>query len=282
MHKPESLNAMVSQLIRRGLPSEYAQRAAAEFADHHRDLVEELCATGWSESHAATEATNRLGDSRTLVKKTVREYQRRYWCARWPLVTFLLAPIPLLLLSWTATMLALFCMGWSLEKIGVPGPDAPDGIISWGEWWAEKLVLVSVGFAAPAAAMLALVRLAKRAALDWKWLTVSACVLGFTVGMIRCQFPEAFMHPTTMDGKPLPADQQVMTLGFPLFAQTWLAIWKWYTHDLQQICQVLLPLGFTAVMVMRAKRMSQQAILMVSASSYPDLQGGKHEHARVA
>ena len=159
--------------------------------------MEELCATGLSESHAATEATNRLGDSRTLVKKTVREYQRRYWCARWPLVTFLLAPIPLLLLSWTATMLALICMGWSLEKIGVPGPDAPDGIISWGEWWAGKLVLVSVGFAAPAAAMLALVQLAKRAALDWKWLTVSACVLGFTVGMIRCQFPEAFMHPTT-------------------------------------------------------------------------------------
>src|SRR6185436_10640733 len=135
-------------------------------------------------------------------------------------------PIPLLLLSWTATMLALFCMGWSLEKIGVPDPGAPDGIISWGEWWAEKLVLVSVGFAAPAAAMLALMRLAKRAALDWKWLTVSGCVLGLTVGMIRCQFPEAFMHPTTMDGKPLPADQQVMTLGFSLFAQTWLAIWK--------------------------------------------------------
>ena len=85
-----------------------------------------------------------------------------------------------------------------------------------------------------------------------------------------------------MDGKPLPADQQVMTLGFPLFAQTWLAIWKWYTHDLQQICQVFLPLGLTAIAVMRTKRMSQRASLLVSAAGYTDMQGGKHEHARVA
>jgi hypothetical protein len=282
MNKPEVLDGMVSDLIRRGLPADYATRAAAEFADHHRDLVEELQATGLSESQATTEASKRLGNARTLMKKTVREYQRRYWCARWPLVTFLLAPIPLLLLSSAATMLALFCVEWSLEKTGVIGPYAPDGIISWGEWWAEKLMLVSVGFAAPAFTMLALVRLTKRAALDWKWLAVSGCVLGLTVGMNRCQFPEAFMHPTTMDGKPVPADQPLITLGVPLFAQTWRGAWKWYTQDLQQICQVLLPLGFAAIVAMRAKRMSQRASLMVSASSYPELQGGEHEHARVA
>ena len=94
MNTPESLNGMVSDLIRRGLPADYATRAAAEFSDHHRDLVEELQASGLSESQATTEASHRLGDSRTLVKKTVREYQRRFWCGRWPLLMFLFGPIP--------------------------------------------------------------------------------------------------------------------------------------------------------------------------------------------
>jgi hypothetical protein len=258
MNTPEALIGMVSDLIRRGLPADYAERTAAEFADHYRDLVEELRDSGWSESHAATEATRRLGDSRTLVKKTVREYQRRYLCGRWPLITFLLGPIPLLLLSWIATMLAL----WLLEQTGIFGPYAPDGIISWREWWIEKLILYSVGFAAPAVTMFALVRLAKRAALNWKWLVVSACVLGVAVGMMRCQFPGGTMRIESM-----PADQPGIALGVPLFAQTWHGVWKWYSQDLQQICQVLLPLGLTAIMVMRAKRVSQRACLVVSASS---------------
>jgi hypothetical protein len=110
--------------------------------------------------------------------------------------------------------------------------------------------------------MFALVRLAKRAALDWKWLAVSACVLGVAVGMMRCQFPDAHMRIESM-----PADQPGISLGAPLFAQTWRGVWRWYTHDLQQICQVLLPLGLTAIMTMRAKRVSQRASLLVSASS---------------
>src|ERR1700755_1093009 len=86
MNTPESLNGMLPDLIRRGLPSEYAQRAAAEFADHHHDLVEELQATGFSESQAQTEAS-----------------QGRFWSARWPLITFLLAPIPTFIAVWLAS-----------------------------------------------------------------------------------------------------------------------------------------------------------------------------------
>ena len=83
MNKPESLSGMVSELIRRGLPAAYAERAVAELVDHRQDLLEELKATGISESQADTETVERLGSPRMLVKKTVREYQRRYWCGRW-------------------------------------------------------------------------------------------------------------------------------------------------------------------------------------------------------
>jgi hypothetical protein len=89
---PMSPAGLAHALVRHGLPVDYAQRAAAEITDHHRDLVDELQAAGMSQSQAATEATHRLGDPRALVKKTVREYQRRYWCARWPVLSFVVAP----------------------------------------------------------------------------------------------------------------------------------------------------------------------------------------------
>src|SRR5690242_13501922 len=39
MNTPEALNHLVVQLVRRGLPVDYAERAVAEFDDHHRDLL---------------------------------------------------------------------------------------------------------------------------------------------------------------------------------------------------------------------------------------------------
>ena len=44
---PAPLESIASDLVRRGLPVEYAQRAAAELADHHGDLVAELRAWVW-------------------------------------------------------------------------------------------------------------------------------------------------------------------------------------------------------------------------------------------
>ena len=65
---------------------------------------------GLDEVAASTEAVRRLGDSRTLVKKTVREYQRRFWCGRWPLLTFLLGPIVFAVLSFVAIVLLAYCI----------------------------------------------------------------------------------------------------------------------------------------------------------------------------
>ena len=77
MNTQELHDGFQKELIRRGLPADYASSAAAELADHHRDLVGELCNTGMDESAAAREAAQRLGDHRSLVKKSVREFQRR-------------------------------------------------------------------------------------------------------------------------------------------------------------------------------------------------------------
>jgi hypothetical protein len=263
MNTPESLNGIVSDLVRRGLPVDYAERAAAELADHHRDLADELRHTGWNESEALTEASRRLGDSRTFVKKTVREYQHRYWCARWPLITFLLGPIPILFLTYVAFVLVLYIVFTPLEKLGVFRQYPPDGTLTMGEWLLNLLAIALIGFIGPAITMLMLARLAKRAALNWKWLVLSACLLGLTVGMMRCGFREVRLNPT-MDGKPVLADQPLITFGVPLFAPSWREAWNWYTYDLQQICQILLPLAIVSAVTLRARQQSLYSAQLIA------------------
>jgi hypothetical protein len=266
MNTPEALNHLVVQLVRRGLPVDYAERAVAEFDDHHRDLLGELHAGGWSDSHAAAEATRRLGDSRTLIKKTAREYQRRHWCARWRLITFLFGPVPLLLLSWIALTLAMFCIVWPLERIGILPAIYDSGTLSAGQCLVMRLWFASLGFGVPAFTMLVLIRLARRAALNWKWVAVSACILGLAMGMLRCQFHPASLEFLTTFNKFRRFNHPTIALGIPFYSYpTWFHAWKWYTYDLQQICQVLLPMGVVAIMARRAKLLSQRASLMVAS-----------------
>ncbi len=237
-----------TELVRRGLPVEYASGAAAELADHHRDVVDELRATGLDNSAAETEAANRLGDRRSLVKKSVREFQRRHWCGRWPLLTFLLGPIPLLFLIWAATMLVALCILWPLEKMGLELNAPPDGIISTGErvglYVAQGLYL----FVAPALVMFVLARLIKRSAMGSHWLCLGAGVLAAFVGLFLFDYSDV----VRVD---LPADKVMMVMGLPMF-ESWAATWKWYTHDPLHIVQFLLPLGIAAAMVLRSKQLA--------------------------
>jgi hypothetical protein len=252
--------------VRRGLPIEYAQRAAAEIADHHRDLIDELQATGMSTPQAEMEATRRLGDARNLVKQTVREYQRRRWCARWPLLTFLIAPLPLLILSWTATALLVMGVFWPFIKLGLVQTDQHDGIISTAEWIADRLVVAWFLFAVPAMLVVVFARIARRAALSWQWVVLATCILAFSTGMIHSGFADPAHKHTMLDGTPLPADAHVMTLWVPIFAPNtatpamlWKSLWQWFTCDIAQASQLLLPLVVAAAVLFRARQVSLHA-----------------------
>jgi hypothetical protein len=251
MNTPEALNEMVSDLIRRGLPADYAERAAAEFADHYRDLVEELRTTGWSESQADGEASRRLGDTRALVKKTVREYQRRYWCARWPLLSFLLGPIPLLIgVSFAINMVAM-CIVGPLHLLGVDTGYA-DGIISPAERFQIYALQAIHLFIAPAVAMLILSWRARRAALSFAWMAVSASTLFLLLATIRCGIPDPIPTMFDSDGTTLPADRYLWIMSVP---HSWseLASFATWTH-----LQALVPFLILATVAIRAAQLSRR------------------------
>jgi hypothetical protein len=257
MNTPRALEGVCAQLLRRGVPTDYAQRAAGELADHHQDLVEELRAAGHDEAQAIVEADRRLGDARTLIKKTLREYQQRYWCGRWPLITFLLGPIPLLILAWVGSSLVLLCIGWQVEKLDVAGPYEPDGVISTGERLVIYVMQGSYLFAVPALVMFGLARLAKRAALHWAWVGVAACVLATSMASIRCGIPDPVPAMLQSDGSTLPADRYFCVLELP---DSWSTVWSWF--GLEHI-QGLLPLAVASVMLLHFRKLADRSARLV-------------------
>jgi hypothetical protein len=280
MNTPESLNDLHAKLIRRGLPADYAERAAAEIADHYCDLVAEFEAAGVGELQAANEAHRRLGDERTLVKKTVREYQRRYWCARWPLVTFLLAPLPM----WIATyiIVALIVRGAlsGLASIGFfDGMELYDSV--WESLlWLRRAITMLLFVGVPALMVLGLARLASRAALGWRWTVLAACVLAISVGSVRME------RSTTIDPQTMarvPDAQYRIWVNVPLIDPGWWTRtgWhRWYGGHPLQACHFLVPLAAAGILLARARQLTLRAERLAIVGD--DFQGGKNEHARIA
>jgi hypothetical protein len=189
------------------------------------------------------------------VKKTVREYQRRFWCGRWPLITFLLGPIPLLILTWLAAMLmASLLILLPMYLLGFNVNHSHDGIISTSEYIGEYLYRAWHLFATPALVMYLLARLASRAAMGSSWICLSATILALFVGLWACEFPGKIK----VIDRVAQADEFMVVISLPM-AESWKATWSWYTRDLLHICQFLLPIAIAATMILRAKQLSLRA-----------------------
>jgi hypothetical protein len=248
---------MATELIRRGLPAEYARRAAAELADHHRDLVEELQAAGWTEYHAQQEASRRLGERRALVKKTVGEYQSRYWCGRWPLITFFLGPIPALLLVWLATGLVLAGIGWVAGMfIDEPTTTAIETAGQYVVCYALKIWLV---LASPALVVSAFCWLAARAAVGRAWAVLATGMISVSIAFAFCGF----------DFKTGPNSTGRFMIGYhPWFMPENFNshLLNLFTRDMWQISQLIVPLivGGFCMLYFRARLTSQALLTQVS------------------
>jgi hypothetical protein len=233
----EPLDCMSAKLIRCGLPADYAHRAADELADHHRDLVEELQSAGWTETHAAVEASRRLGEPRELVKRTVREYQQRYWCGRWPLATFLLAPIPMLLLVWIMSGLILFGVGRAAAML--IDENTAKALEPLGQYVVGYSVKVWITLASPMLVMAAFCWLAARVAMNRAWPCVASGMMAMFIGFVPCTI--RFKTAENPTGRfMIGYDPWFLPENFNSH------LLKFFADDMWQLGQLILPLLVTA------------------------------------
>ncbi len=208
MSHPELVENVAAGLAQRGLPSEYVERVQAELADHYADLVEDSADTA--------EAAERLGDERRLTKRFVREYQRRSFAGRFPLVTFLLGAPAALALTWTAVYGVLYAI---VEC--VPGyPKQPaDGLLSWLEWtslWSLFLVFVVV---LPALIAVWFSQRARRAGLQWPWAVTSCVLMAFVAGAWNLRID--YEGCRVLCSVPFPIEGPGTGPSWPVYFATW-------------------------------------------------------------
>jgi hypothetical protein len=242
----EPLDGIGVELIRGGLPADYARRAASELADHRRDLVEELQASGWTESQAAIEASRRLGDPQALVKKTVREYQCRYWCGRWPLITFLLGPLPAFFVAFYVTGLVALGIG---KLFGKGPPVTP--IETWIGITIAYAAKIWLTLVIPALVVAFFCWRAMRAALGRYWPCLASVVLASFAGFLQCGL---VTHPTQPHAR-------AFVIGYylwfsPVFQQE--SLLAFFMDRPWQIAQLVIPLAIACVALFyQASRIQQ-------------------------
>ncbi|HEX4412446.1 MAG TPA: hypothetical protein VH107_02385, partial [Lacipirellulaceae bacterium] len=85
-------------------------------------------------------------------------------------------------------------------------------------------------------------------------------------GTCRTEFPQPSTHPMLMDGRPVPADQPILMVGVPFFANSLSGAYHSYTEDTQQTCQLLLPLAVAAIAALRMKQLALRSARFISTA----------------
>jgi hypothetical protein len=226
---PIALEHVAADLVRRGLPVDYAQRAATELADHHCDLVAELHANGIDNTSADAEAWRRLGGVQRFVRKSVNEYQRRHWCGRWPLLSFLLGPVFMLAATWIAIGFAFGAIAYIGQFLGLTS----DGHMDLGELLGGYGMSIGVTVLVPCLIAAYFWRLARRAAMVAAWPLISCLMLGLLAGQVV----------VTID----PA-KAMMTAGI-----VYPPSLVWFTSHPVQLVQFMLPLLMIVLLLARQR-----------------------------
>src|SRR5882672_2136870 len=97
------LEALRGDLARRGLPAGYVNRFLQALEDHIEDVSqerEESMRTDAEVAESVSALEERLGGREKLADQAAAEYRRANFAGRHPVWTFVVAPVPALILCW--------------------------------------------------------------------------------------------------------------------------------------------------------------------------------------
>jgi hypothetical protein len=193
-----SRDELRSELRRQRLPQAYIARLLAELDDHYEDLLEERSTSMGAARKLQTESAQsedlqrRLGEPAQLALFAAEQYHARSFWGRHPWVTYLLGPLPLLVGMWvlylSALLIPLYCIGTIGERVGW-WRQSDWEVASANGLLTQAIVLTCFTWGLlvlpPLGAALALCRVFRRNALDWRWPVVGCALLATLVAAIH-------------------------------------------------------------------------------------------------
>ena len=187
-----SLTNMQAELVRRGLPADYVDRIVDELRDHQEDSAAEIARACGDSTQASELAESRLGNPRVLAGRIVSEYRARFFAGRHPMVTFLVAPLPALLLAWILYLLAAYLVFAGVESTLLSNEGSAGQHI--GVLRAVDFLLV---FAVPLLVAAGFCRLARRTCAGLHWAAISTGLICFAALSLQTQITPPTMGPGT-------------------------------------------------------------------------------------
>jgi hypothetical protein len=199
MDDQQAREQLLAELQRHGLPRNYIQRLLDELDDHLADLQDERNSDmntarkpdlNQTDSKASESSSpdivnlqDRLGDPTQLAAFAAKQYHNRSFFGRHPILTFLVMPLPLILLGMWVVVLAIFLLGHALDAFfpaAWQGTDAYDSpfaeYIGGALFFWLLLILPTLGTG------LFLCRISRRNHLKWKWAILMCVVVSLFCG----------------------------------------------------------------------------------------------------
>ncbi|MBX7072018.1 MAG: hypothetical protein K1X71_02630 [Pirellulales bacterium] len=236
MDSQQLLDELTKDLQRRGLPPAYIDRLTDELADHIEDLIRNRNTPMSKDAHNQRIVLGQIGSCDELATAAAGEFRRRSFFGRHPILTFVVAPIPILMVAWIAFFLVAFAIA-AMLPIAL-GDNYRFNGRSATEWPAALMytawsLLFASGVVPPAVAVLLFAGLGRRARIHWSWLVVAGALVAVLAGLFH-----ADLIPPTGPGKGR------LAIGFGVGAATLLS----------QLPQFLLPMLIAAWAALRVRR----------------------------
>ncbi|MGE0538456.1 MAG: hypothetical protein AB7O68_26070 [Pirellulales bacterium] len=215
------------ELRRQRLPRSYRRRLSAELAEHFYDALADA-AVGQSslqqgdhgmDAERVQEVCGQLGAPHALAAGAAREYRRRTFSGRHPILMFLVAPLPLAIVAWAAVIAGgagLFA--WLGPK---SGGDVPAGWL-----YSMPVVLVMWAIVPPTLVALLVCWLSARSGRSWRWVIASLGLLAMATAAFHSdlRWPTMPGNGQLMIGFGLnrhPSVAQCLRFSFPLLVAIW-------------------------------------------------------------
>lgn len=206
MDTRQSLEHLTNELMRRGLPRAYISRLVEELDDHITDLIDDRRFAMSKDAGRTIEVEKQIGHVEHLALCADTEFRKRTFWGRHPLLTFLLAPIPVLLFTWALCFAGEALVVKALPTVlgdayrleGRPATEWPRPM--FGIIWT----LLSVAMIAPpVVAVVLFCQLARRSQVSWRWWSCAVLLISALAGLYHC-------HLTL----PLEPGRGALAIGF--------------------------------------------------------------------
>jgi hypothetical protein len=236
------LDAVAAELRRHGLPSAEATRLLQELDDHMADLFTEQGGPMEERLEVNERIESRLGRPEALVAAALANRRQSSVFGRHPILSFVVAPIPLAVLSCVGFLFLSFgslkLAGCALgERYAIEGRAVRD----WPSVLVHVISAVEIGlrFVPPALAAALLCWCANRAAMGWRWTLTAICLVALVA--------EALVVQVNLPTEP-GQGKIVFGLGFPILH--WI-----------NLVQLLVPISVGAIFLWRARNHRPKAAL---------------------